>query len=175
MEVCLDPSSKGDPKAVDCPANRTAAVGPQPGVVDCAAINGSAWLRLGIEVPYSACASRAAPCAAVPALPSACKVVTVLQQNMPVSDFEASWGGSCGTAAGRVRRKKPGSSAFLRGGLRGGHTGAPALLPTTCARVAASPTVGLCTGPASHPHPLPFWHPQAQYRTDWDSVSWLNK
>ena len=50
MEVCLDPSSKSDPKAVDCPANRTAAVGPQPGVVDCAAINGSVWLRTGIEV-----------------------------------------------------------------------------------------------------------------------------
>ena len=47
VEVCLDPANKDTPQAIDCPTNRTAAVGSQPGVADC---NGTVYLRLGIEV-----------------------------------------------------------------------------------------------------------------------------
>jgi hypothetical protein len=88
IEVCLDPSSKTEPKAINCPASRAAALDSQPGVTEC---NGTATMRLGVEIPASSCATRFAPCASVPALPSACKVVTVLQQNMPVTDFEAQY------------------------------------------------------------------------------------
>ena len=51
VEVCLDPSNRANPTAISCPANRTAAVGPQAGAVECA---GSAWMRLGIEVSGAA-------------------------------------------------------------------------------------------------------------------------
>ena len=154
------------------------------------------------QVPDAACASRAAPCAAVPAQPSACKVVTVLQQNMPVSDFEASWGGSCGTAAGRVRRKKPGSSAFLRGRVarwphRGSRPAAHHLRARGCqpncwplhrsSLPPSSPSLLAPAGTVPHglglhllaeqvtarPNPAPT-PPQAQYCTDWDFISWLN-
>lgn len=47
MEVCLDPSNKGEPTAINCPGARADALGEQPGVVEC---SGNIWMRLGIEV-----------------------------------------------------------------------------------------------------------------------------
>lgn len=47
VEVCLDPSSKSEPKAIDCPANRASAVDSQPGVTEC---NGTVTMRIGVEV-----------------------------------------------------------------------------------------------------------------------------
>lgn len=86
MEVCLEPASKGQPIVVDCPASRSEAVGTQPGLVEC---NGTNFMRLGIQIPPAVCKDRTAPCAAVPALPSSCKAVTVLPGDLPITDFEA--------------------------------------------------------------------------------------
>lgn len=47
VEVCLDPSKKDEPTAINCPGARADAVGEQAGVVEC---TGNIWMRLGIEV-----------------------------------------------------------------------------------------------------------------------------
>lgn len=49
VEVCLDPSKKDEPTAINCPGARADAVGEQAGVVEC---TGNIWMRLGIEVGW---------------------------------------------------------------------------------------------------------------------------
>lgn len=146
LQVCLVPTGGGMLQAVDCPEERDKglALGQECGDV--------VTLPPGVEAPTE-CQLAVSPCNAVPALPSDCSQVAVVNETLPVSNFESQYGATWDSVAW-LNPTVPRTAQELPADA------------TVCIRAGPTPPLALLPEPADTPEWLPPWiDPAARQRS----------